>query len=200
MAFPVEPCMDRVFIKKDDMSVDSESGLFLPAGVKDRAQTGTVVAAGPGYYDTKTGKFLPLSLKEGDRVFAKEYDGAKTTYNNQDFFIFSEKEIVGKLTMDNFPIQPLGDRVFVEKDDASIDKETGFFMPETVKGRAKTGTVVAAGPGYLDLETGVFAPMNLKVGDRVFIKAFDGYIISYEGREFFIFTEKEILGKVKESV
>lgn len=97
-----------------------------------------------------------------------------------------------------FPIQPLFDRVFVKKDDASKDKSTGFLLPDTVKGRAQVGTVVAAGPGYIDLITGKFIPMSLKVGDRVFIKEFDGYIIKYKEHEVFIFTEKEIIGKLLE--
>ena len=196
MTFPIEPMMDRVFVEKDDISVDKETGLYTPDTIKDRAQTGVVVAVGPGYFDSQKGTFLPLSLKVGDCVFAKEFDGTKTIFENHKFFVFSEKEIVGKMTMDTFPIQPLGDRVFVEKDDASVDKATGFYMPDTIKGRAQTGTIVAAGPGYLDLQTGTFVPMTLKVGDRVFLKAFDGYIIKHEGHEFFILTEKEILGKM----
>lgn len=95
-----------------------------------------------------------------------------------------------------FPIQPLLDRVFVKKDDMSVDKKTGFFLPETVKGRAQTGTVVAVGPGYLDTQTGEFYSLDLKVGDRVFLKEFDGYIIRYDDLEFFVFSYKEILGKL----
>lgn len=95
---------------------------------------------------------------------------------------------------DKFPIEPLFDRVFVKKDDASRDGI--FHLPESVKGRAQTGTVVAAGPGYFDIKSGSFIPMGLEVGDRIFVKEFDGYIIRYEGHEFFVFAESEILGKV----
>jgi chaperonin GroES len=97
-----------------------------------------------------------------------------------------------------FPIEPLMDRVFVLKDDMSKDEKTGFHLPQTVKGRAQTGTVVAVGPGYLDTNTGQFHPMQLKVGDRVFLKEFDGYIIRYKDHEAFVFAEREILGKVIE--
>lgn len=97
-----------------------------------------------------------------------------------------------------FPIQPMMDRVFIKKDDASVDKSTGFHLPDTVKGRAQTGTVVAVGPGYFDVQTGKYIPTSLKVGDRVFIKEFDGYIIRYDGHEVFVFSEKEIIGKLIE--
>jgi co-chaperonin GroES (HSP10) len=95
---------------------------------------------------------------------------------------------------EKFPIEPLFDRVFVKKD--SADKVDGFYMPESVKGRAQTGIVVSAGPGYFDIKSGSFIPMSLKVGDRVFVKEFDGYIIRYQDHEFFVFMENEILGKV----
>jgi len=100
--------------------------------------------------------------------------------------------------MSNFPIQPLFDKVFVKKDDAKKDKDDVFFLPDSVKGRAQTGTIVAIGPGYLDLVTGKFIPTTLKAGDRVFIREFDGYIIKYGEHEFFIFNEKDIVGKLVE--
>jgi len=97
-----------------------------------------------------------------------------------------------------FPVEPLMDRVFVVKDDASIDKVTGFHLPDSVKGRAQTGTVVAAGKGYFNMETGLFVPMSIKTGDRVLVKEFDGYIIRYKEHQAFVFSEKEILGKIIE--
>jgi chaperonin GroES len=99
--------------------------------------------------------------------------------------------------MNEFPIEPMMDRVFVAKDDASVDTETGFHLPDSVKGRAQTGTVVAVGPGYFDIQNGQYVPTSLKVGDRVFLKAFDGYIIRYNGYEVFVFSEKEIIGKLR---
>ncbi len=98
--------------------------------------------------------------------------------------------------MSKFLIEPLFDRVFVKKDDAS--KSGIFYLPESVKGRAQTGTVVAVGPGYFDIQTGDFRPMCLKVGDRIFVKEFDGYIVRYGDHEVFVFKEMEILGKVVE--
>ena len=79
---------------------------------------------------------------------------------------------------------------------------TASFTPSVaqinIKGRAQTGTVVAAGPGYFDVQSGEFRPMGVKVGDRIFVKEFDGYIIRYKEHEFFVFAESEILGKILE--
>ena len=100
--------------------------------------------------------------------------------------------------MKEFPITPMLDRIFVKKDSMKTDPKTGFALPDTVKGRAQIGTVIAAGPGYLDVNTGKFYPLDLKVGDKVFISEFSGSIIRYKDLdEFFILSYQDILGKIK---
>jgi len=100
--------------------------------------------------------------------------------------------------MKKFPIEPLFDRVFVKKDNAE-KTESGFHLPQTVKGRAVTGTVVAVGQGRLSNDTGKFIPLSLKAGDRVYVKEFSGYTIRYnEHEEIFVFLENEIIGKLVE--
>jgi chaperonin GroES len=97
--FPVEPLFDRVFVKKDDASKDEDGILHLPDSIKGRAKTGTVVAVGPGYFNTTTGKFIPTSVKVGDRVYLKEFDGYRVDINGEQVFIFQENEIIGKLVV-----------------------------------------------------------------------------------------------------
>lgn len=98
--------------------------------------------------------------------------------------------------MSDFPIQPLYDRVFVKKDQAETTS-SGFHLPDTVKGRAVTGTVVAVGNGHLGANTGSFIPCVCKVGDRVYVKEFTGYTIRYEGQEVHVFQDGEILGLLR---
>lgn len=93
-------------------------------------------------------------------------------------------------------VQPLFDRVFVKKDDANTTK-SGFIMPQTVKGRALLGTVVAVGPGMRSTEDGKYITPCVKVGDRVFLREFTGYVIECDGEQLFVFQENEILGVVK---
>lgn len=97
----------------------------------------------------------------------------------------------------SYPIEPLFDRVFVQKDPAKTT-ESGLHLPDTVKGRAVTGTVIAVGPGQRN-HLGEYLPMSIKVGDRVFLKEFSGYVIRYQDEEeVFVFTENEIIGVVKD--
>lgn len=97
-----------------------------------------------------------------------------------------------------FPIEPLFDRVLVRKDEAE-QTQSGFHLPETIKGRAPTGTVVAVGPGRFNVEYNKYIPLGLKVGDRVFVKQFDGYTIKYGEHHVHVFSENEIIGKIVEN-
>ena len=107
-----------------------------------------------------------------------------------------EKELLIKEKDMTFPVKPLYDQVFVKKEGASKTK-SGLHLTESVKGRAVTGIVVAAGPGLLSPFTGGFLPMTVKEGDKVYIKEFSGYIIKYEGEEdVHVFKENEIVGVI----
>lgn len=98
--------------------------------------------------------------------------------------------------MSNFPIEPILDRIIIKKD--SAEKESGFHLPDSVKGRSRTGTVVAVGPGRINLETGDYLPLAVQAGDRVVLKEFDGYRFDWEGEVYFVFTENEIIGKLND--
>ena len=94
----------------------------------------------------------------------------------------------------SFNIKPLYDQVFVKKDDASRTK-SALHLPESVKGRAVVGRVVAVGPGLLSPYTGGYLPMKVKENDRVLLREFSGYIINLPNEEsIFCFKENEILG------
>lgn len=100
------------------------------------------------------------------------------------------------MSMD-FPIEPILDRIIVKKDSFDKSKDGNFFLPGTVKGRGNEATVVAVGPGRINLETGEHLPLAVKAGDRVWLKEYDGYRFDYDGVTYFVLTESEIIGKIK---
>jgi len=95
--------------------------------------------------------------------------------------------------VEEFGIKPLYDQVFVKKDDAEVT-ETGLHLPQTVKGRMPIGTVVAVGPGHLNVESGEYVPLPVKVGDKVYVKEFSGYMIRFREQEVHLFKGMEIVG------
>jgi len=89
-------------------------------------------------------------------------------------------------------IQPIQDRIVVLPLEASDCTPSGLYIPEAAKKRARTGTVIAAGPGK-QLDNGSICPLTVKVGDEV---AFGVYTteIELEGKTYYILREDEILG------
>ena len=103
-----------------------------------------------------------------------------------------KEQLIKERSMSDFAIQPLFDRVFIKKDSEEFTKG-GIVLPKSVKGRAVTGTVVAAGPGQRN-HLGDYISMTLNVGDRVYVKEFTGYIVRYKNEEVHVFQENEIIG------
>lgn len=86
-----KPLADRVLVKRIQAEERTESGLIIPEAAKEKAQTGSVVAVGPGRCDA-TGKSMPLAVKVGDMVYFGKYAGTEAS---KDFLIMKEDEILG---------------------------------------------------------------------------------------------------------
>jgi chaperonin GroES len=70
-----------------------------------------------------------------------------------------------------YEIQPVGDRVFVRRSEAAKETPGGIVLPDKSQAVARTGTVVAVGPGALraipKADGTDRLPMQCKVGDMV---------------------------------
>ena len=100
---------DRVLIKPRKKSERSESGLYLPPGVreKEKIQYGYVVKSGPGYpiplpidndepwkkEDEKI-KYVPLQVKEGDLAVFLQAGAYEVLYQGEKYFIVSQSSIL----------------------------------------------------------------------------------------------------------
>jgi chaperonin GroES len=97
----------------------------------------------------------------------------------------------------NLKIKPLADRVIVKSSDVSEDKSTGgIIIPDTAKEKPQEGEIVAVGPGKLD-ENGKLIKMNVKVGDNILYSKYGGTEIKYEGEDYLIMSESDILAIIK---
>src|SRR4051794_15161502 len=63
-------------------------------------------------------------------------------------------------------IQPLGDRVVVEREEAKGTTAGGIVLPDTAKDKPQKGKVVAVGDGR-PTKDGKRRPLQVKVGDHV---------------------------------
>ncbi|SIN98910.1 co-chaperone GroES [Chitinophaga niabensis] len=84
-------------------------------------------------------------------------------------------------------IKPLADRVIVKPAAAEEKTSGGIIIPDTAKEKPQRGTVVAAGPGKKD------EPVTVKVGDTVLYGKYSGQEIPFEGEEYLIMRESDIL-------
>ena len=89
--------------------------------------------------------------------------------------------------MANLSIKPLADRVIVQPAAAEEKTAGGIIIPDTAKEKPQRGTVLAVGNGKKD------EPMTVKVGDVVLYGKYAGTEISFEGNDFLIMREADIL-------
>ena len=93
-------------------------------------------------------------------------------------------------------IQPLGDRILVERLDE--DEQTtsgGIIIPDTAKEKPSEGVVKAVGPGAR-ADDGDRRSVELSEGDKVLFGKFAGTEVTYDGTEYLIMREDDILAIV----
>ncbi len=84
-------------------------------------------------------------------------------------------------------IKPLADRVLIEPIAAETKTASGLFIPDTAKEKPLQGKIVAVGNGKKDQE------MTVKVGDNVLYSKYGGTELKFEGNDYLIMREDDIL-------
>lgn len=84
-------------------------------------------------------------------------------------------------------IQPLSDRVLVEPQEAETKTASGIYIPDSAKEKPQQGKIVAVGKGKKDHD------MTVKVGDTVLYGKYSGSELKFEGKDYLIMREDDIL-------
>ncbi|QUH24861.1 co-chaperone GroES [Serpentinicella alkaliphila] len=92
-------------------------------------------------------------------------------------------------------IKPLGDRVVIKKLEAEEKTKSGIVLPGTAKEQPQMAEVVAVGPG--GVVDGKEIVMELKVGDRVIFSKYAGTEVKFDGTEYTILRQSDILAIVE---
>ncbi|MGD9125298.1 MAG: co-chaperone GroES [Desulfarculaceae bacterium] len=93
-------------------------------------------------------------------------------------------------------IQPLQDRVIVQRIEEEEKTSGGIIIPDTAKEKPQQGKIMAVGPGKV-LEGGTRVDMTVKKGDLVLFGKYAGSEVTLEGDELLIMREDDILGIIK---
>ena len=89
-------------------------------------------------------------------------------------------------------VKPLADRVVLEPAAAEEMSSGGIILPDTAQEKPQQGTVVAAGPGKAS-DSGSLVAMEVKKGDKVLYGKYSGTEFSFEGTDYLIMRESDIL-------
>jgi chaperonin GroES len=93
-------------------------------------------------------------------------------------------------------LTPFNDRVIIKPIEEDEQMYGNIVIPDLGKERPEMGQVIATGPGR-QTEFGQFIRVNAKVGDIVLIPKIGSIRIDFEGTEYFITADKEILASIK---
>ncbi len=93
-------------------------------------------------------------------------------------------------------LQPLGDKVVVEREEVSEKTLGGIYIPDSAKDKPSRGTIIAIGTGKL-LDDGTRGAMQVKIGDRVLFTSYAPETIEINDEEFLLMSESDILAVVE---
>ncbi|MGQ1944876.1 co-chaperone GroES [Ornithobacterium rhinotracheale] len=99
---------DRVLIKPSSAPNKTKSGLYLPPGVqeKEKIQSGTIVAVGPGYPIPSDGiddewksqeerlTYMPLQAQEGDTALFVLSEAYEIMYRDEKYYVVAQDDIL----------------------------------------------------------------------------------------------------------
>jgi chaperonin GroES len=92
-------------------------------------------------------------------------------------------------------LQPLGERVLVERDESEETTAGGIVLPDKARDKAKRGRVLSVGSGKLNKD-GKRIPPTVKAGDRVLFGGYSGEEIKIDGQEMLLVREEDILAVI----
>ena len=93
-------------------------------------------------------------------------------------------------------LQPLGDRVVVEREASEEVTAGGIVLPDSAKDKPARGTIVSVGDGRL-LEDGTRGQIQVAVGDRVIFNSYAGESFEVDDDEFLLMREDDILAVIE---
>ncbi len=108
----------------------------------------------------------------------------------------AKKQEGKKSTGGNIKLQPLGDRVVLEREESESVTAGGIVLPDTAKDKPARGKIIAMGDGRL-LKDGSRSPLQVKVGNRVLFSSYAGDTFKLGDRELLLMREEDILAIIE---
>eukprot|EP00931_Biecheleriopsis_adriatica_P042637 TRINITY_DN2430_c0_g1_i1.p1 TRINITY_DN2430_c0_g1~~TRINITY_DN2430_c0_g1_i1.p1 ORF type:complete len:103 (+),score=28.40 TRINITY_DN2430_c0_g1_i1:65-373(+) len=88
------PLMDRLLVQKVKSEAKTATGILLPDSAVKAPNWAKVLAIGPGRL-SKEGEKIPMNVKVGDTVVIPEYGGVTLKFDNEEYHVFRDEDIMG---------------------------------------------------------------------------------------------------------
>ncbi len=92
-------------------------------------------------------------------------------------------------------IQPLGDRVVVQREEAEEVTAGGIVLPDSAQDKPARGKILSVGEGRL-LDDGTRKALQVKKGDCVLFSSYAGEPFKLGDQELMLMREEDILAVV----
>jgi chaperonin GroES len=94
-------------------------------------------------------------------------------------------------------LKPLGDRIIIELVASEEKTASGIVLPDSAKEKPQEGKVIAVGTGRV-LDNGERVALDVSEGDRIIFSKYAGTEVKYQGSEYLIVRENDILAVIGE--
>ena len=95
----LKPLTARVLIEPmspSERANKTKSGIVIPdTADKERPEQGTVIAVGPGRWNEDGDRFIPMSVKKGQKVLFTKYGPNEIKIDGKEYLIAREEDILG---------------------------------------------------------------------------------------------------------
>ncbi len=88
----IKPLSDHLLVQRVEPKDTVKGGIVIPESAKEKPQEAIVKAVGPGRLDE--GKRVPVDIKVGARVLITKYGGTDITYDDVQYLIVREDDVL----------------------------------------------------------------------------------------------------------
>jgi len=96
-------------------------------------------------------------------------------------------------------VRPLHDRLIVQRIDEGEQQVGGIIIPDRDREKPQQGNVIAAGNGKVK-DDGTRQTPDVKAGDVILFGKYSGQEIKFDGQDYLIMKEDEVLGVIEAAV
>ena len=88
----LRPLEDKVILEMIEPEEITKGGIVLPSKAQEKSQMAKVVSVGPG--KNIDGRLMPMNVSIDQVVIINKYSGTEIKYENKEYIILSEKDIL----------------------------------------------------------------------------------------------------------